>query len=355
LTGEYAIGIDLGATTLRLGAFLPNGELLADQQTGIRAEQGPEAGVERILEGCASLITQVSGQGMPASGLLGIGIGSTGPTDSIRGRLLNPLTMPGWLDVPLVEPLESRFSVPACLENDAAAAALGEYWQGAGRVASDDPDEPESQPVSRLYAVTVGTGIGTAFICDGQVYRGADGYHPEGGHLIVDPSGPRCYCGANGCWESLSSGSAIAHHAREALETAPPGLETPGALLLSLAGGDPGRVTAEIVCQAARQGDPLAVQVIERAAQAFALGLHSILMLFYPDLVVLSGGVMRSLDLFLPAIERVIASADGYIPASRVRIQPARLGYYAGIYGAAYAILQKVAKLPPYPLTALIE
>jgi glucokinase len=346
LAQEYAIGIDLGATTLRLGAFLPTGERILDVQSGNKAELGPAAGVAHILDQCARLIDQVSVKGLPASGLLGIGVGSTGPTDSIRGHLINPLTMPGWLNVPIVEPLESRFGVPACLENDAAAAALGEYWQGAGRADNGEPAASASPPVSRLYAVTVGTGIGTAFICDGQVYRGADGYHPEGGHLIVDPSGPACYCGANGCLESMSSGRAIASSAREALESSSPANGEPGSILLSMAGRDPNRLSAEMVCQAARQGDSLARQVIDGAAQAFGLGLHSILMLFYPEMVVLSGGVMRSLDLYMPAIEHAIARANVYIPASRVLIQPARLGYYAGIYGAAYAVLKKLSRIP---------
>jgi glucokinase len=110
--------------------------------------------------------------------------------------------------------------------------------------------------------------------------------------------------------------------------------------LLALAGGEIERVEAGLVAEAARQGDPLARQVIERAAAAFATGIFNILMLFQPEMIVLSGGVMRSLDLFMPAIEKVIQAADAYIPARQVRILPAALGYYAGIYGAAYAILK---------------
>ena len=119
----------------------------------------------------------------------------------------------------------------------------------------------------------------------------------------------------------------------------------PGALLLSLAEGVLERVDAGLVAEAARQGDLLASQVIERAARAFATGIFNVLMLFQPDMIVLSGGVMRSLDLFMPAIERTIRAADSYIPARQVRILPAKLGYYAGIYGAAFAILENEAIL----------
>ena len=117
----------------------------------------------------------------------------------------------------------------------------------------------------------------------------------------------------------------------------------PGSLLLALAEGEVDRVDAGLVTEAARRGDPLAEKVIQHAAQAFGTGVFNILMLFQPEMIVLSGGVMRSLDLFMPAIERAIQAADSYIPARAVRILPAKLGYYAGIYGAAYAILNKLA------------
>ena len=246
-------------------------------------------------------------------------------------------SLPDWIEVPVVARLTRHFGVPACLENDADAAALGEYWAGAAKPTSESP------AVRCLYAITVGTGIGTACIIDGQVYRGANGFHPEGGHQIVDPSGPQCYCGGKGCWESWSSGTAIGRAAREAIQATGVILEPgkPEGLLLRLAGGEVEGVDAAMVAEAARQGDLLACQVMARAAEAFATGVFNILMLFQPEMIVLSGGVMRSLDLFMPAIDRVIQAADVYIPARQVRILPAQLGYYAGIYGAAYAILKE--------------
>jgi glucokinase len=337
---EIVVGVDLGATTVRAGVFTPQAELLVVQQTEIKARRGPEAGLQRIIR----LIEQVlheAGQSDQPLRLMGIGVGSTGPTDARRGVLVNPLTLPGWLEVPVVARLTEHFGVPACLENDADAAALGEYWAGAAAPGAA-AGSPKSPAVRCLYAITVGTGIGTACILDGQVYRGANGFHPEGGHQIVDPSGPQCYCGGKGCWESMSSGTAIGRAAREVLQASglPSGPEKPGSILLDLAGGEIERVDSGLVAEAARQGDRLALQVIERAAEAFATGVFNILMLFQPEMIVLSGGVVRSLDLFMPAIERVIEAADAYIPARQVRILPAALGYYAGIYGAAYAILK---------------
>jgi len=241
------------------------------------------------------------------------------------------------VDVPIVSWMEDRFKVQACLENDADVAALGEYWMGAGK------------GVSRLYAITVGTGIGAAFVIDGQVYRGMGGFHPEGGHQVIDPSGPLCYCGAHGCWESLASGSAIARRAREMYAQSS---QTEGdSILGKLAQGDIERIDARMAAEAARQGDPMARQVIEQAARYFSLGVFNLLMLFFPEMIVLSGGVMKSLDLFMPAIQQAVSEAQPYLPAGDVRILPAQLGYYAGLYGAAYAILHKlkmILVIPPH-------
>jgi len=337
---EVVVGVDLGATTVRAGVFTPQGQLLEVQQTEIQARRGSEAGLRRIIQLIEHTLQAVSREEQTGLDLQGVGVGSTGPADAQRGILINPLTLPGWINVPIVATLSEHFGLPACLENDADAAALGEYWAGAAAATSD------RSSVRCLYAITVGTGIGTACIVDGRVYRGLDGFHPEGGHQIVDPSGPECYCGGKGCWESWASGTAIGSAARQALQARSSGTVAwtlpPGERLLALAGGQIERVDAVLTAEAARQGDPLACQVIERAAQAFAVGIFNILMLFQPEMIVLSGGVMRSLDLFMPAIERVIESAAVYIPARQVRVLPAQLGYYAGIYGAAYAILQTI-------------
>jgi glucokinase len=312
------IGVDLGGTIVRVGVLdASQAQLLAFNQAPIEATQGPEAGVSRI----STLIEKT----LAESGrerLDGIGIGVTGPVDSQRGLIQNPYTLPGWENVDIRSPLSQRFGVPVILENDADVAALGEYWSGAG------------QNVRRLYAITVGTGIGTAFIQDGAIYRGLGGAHPDGGHQVVDPAGPPCYCGARGCWESLASGPAIARLAQEQIT------EHPSSSLLALAGGEAGRIDARLVAEAARQGDSLALSVMENAARYFSLGLVNVVTLFVPEVIVLSGGVMNSISFFMPAIERALAEHDVMVPARKVRVVSAQLGYLAGTVGAAYAALQ---------------
>jgi glucokinase len=312
---KVIIGIDLGGTIVRAGAFNAEGSLLVVHETPIEAARGPEFGLGKIQ----GLIEQVLAE-CGTQSLVGIGIGSTGPLDPIQGIINNPFTLPTWENVPIVEWLQRSFNVPVTLENDADSAALGEYWQGAGR---------ETQ---RLYAVTVGTGIGTALIVDGQIYRGLAGSHPEGGHMVLDPSGPLCYCKMHGCWEILCAGPAIERQAREA--------DLTGSRLLEMSEGDREKISARMVFEAARLGDAATLAIVEKVSAYFALAILNIAILFAPDMIVLSGGVMRSVDFFLPRIGQTMQDYREMVPAHRIQIVPAQLGYYAGLYGSAYTIFK---------------
>ena len=306
------IGIDLGGTNVRAGAVTWDGQLLNWQDTPIEAARGPEAGLQTITQLVDEVITQAN------QPIVALGIGSTGPLDRQRGCIQNPYTLPGWEDVDIVSPLKERFGVPVPLENDADAAALGESWVGAGR------------DVPRMTMVTIGTGVGTALILNGEIYRGLGNEHPEGGHIIIDPSGPECYCGAHGCWESLVAGPAIAQFARsvDSLRSS---------ILYAECQGDLEKIDATMVFNAARRGDALCVRLVEQTATYIALGLVSMMMLTLPDCIVLTGGVLRSYDLLEERIRSIIARHDKIIPATKVKIKPAMLGQKAGVFGAARA------------------
>lgn len=312
MSEPIAIGMDIGGTHVRVGAFDTGGHLLGQQEAGI-ASIGPDNGLRLIGQLIHQLLNSVN-----SSTLLGIGIGCTGPLDTAHGLVNNPYTLEGWRNVAIVERLNKTFNVPVRLENDADAAALGEYWRGAGRDAK------------RLYAVTVGTGVGTALIVEGKVYRGLDESHPEGGHQLIDPNGPECYCGHRGCWESLISGTAITSAARNEMSD-----EQLAAL------GDPAQLNAGTIANAARAGNPAARAIMQKAARDFSLGIINIISFFVPDVLVLSGGVMKSADLFLPTLEETLKTPNPMVPFGRVQILPAQLGYYAGLYGGAYMILNE--------------
>jgi glucokinase len=319
---DLLIGIDLGGTNLRVGTITPHGELLEVISEPIEAAQGPQAGIDKTSRMIEALLHRSS-----KHTLLGIGIGATGPVIRERGTIQNPYTLPTWEDVDIVTPIRERFSVPVSLENDADAAALGESWVGAGR------------GMHRMAAVTIGTGIGTALIVDGKVYRGVDGWHPEGGHMVIDPAGPPCYCGSNGCWESLMAGPAIARRAQIAADQQ-------GGRMLSLAGGVLDNIDARILIQAAHEGDFPARRVVEELSTYLRLGLVNIIMLYLPDGIVLSGGVMRSYDAFSAGIEEALCRHGAVVPIRRVKIIKTQIEGQSGVIGAARSVLNLIEEQP---------
>ena len=176
--------VDIGGTKFAVGMISESGKVLARAETPSQPELGVQNGLERIL----NLLHETAEQA--GQTLQGIGAGVTGPVYPLTGKLGRIEFLPGWEGLDLVGELQRAFGVSAAIENDADAAALGESAWGAGRGAQ------------RFIYLTVSTGIGGGIVLDGQLYRGADGSHPELGHHVIDPSGPLCFCGARGCWES---------------------------------------------------------------------------------------------------------------------------------------------------------
>jgi glucokinase len=176
-----------------------------------------------------------------------------------------------------------------------------------------------------LMYVTISTGIGGGLVLDGQLYRGVDGAHPEIGHHVIDPSGPACYCGAHGCWESLSSGPAMARWWRD---NAPQG--TPA-----------GEADARSICAAAEQGEPHAMAAVAREGYYLGLGLANLVTLFTPEVIALGGGMMGHRHLFWDIIQTTIRAICTQVPSEKVRLVPAALGAEAALAGAARVWLHR--------------
>jgi glucokinase len=194
------------------------------------------------------------------------------------------------------------------MENDADASALGEAGWGA------------AQNKSRLIYVTVGTGIGAGIILDGRLYRGVDNAHPEIGHHVIDPAGPLCSCGFRGCWESLAAGPAMVNW----LEAEAPA-DYPHRSAL----------TAKRVCDLARNGDDWAKRAVAREAYYLGLGLANLVTMFAPGAIVLGGSVMKSADLFLDEVRKIIRGSCRFVPWDKTELLMASLGEDANLIGAA--------------------
>ena len=290
--------VDIGGTKIAAGMLTADGKILARTECPAYPERGLQDGLKRIFSMLRQTARQAGGE------LEGIGVGCTGPVYPLTGILGRIEFLPDWEGCNLVAELQNVFGVTAALENDADAAALGEYAWGVGQAAK------------RFIYVTVSTGIGAGMVFDGQLYRGVDGAHPEIGHHFIDPSGPECFCGGHGCWESLASGPALAAR-----------------------GGQP---TALAVCQAAEQGDEKARSAVAQEGYYLGLGFANLVTLFTPDVIALGGGVMQSRHLFWDKIEQTIRENCGLVPFEKTRLVPARLGREVGLAGAAQAWIKRV-------------
>jgi glucokinase len=300
--------IDIGGTKIAIGVIDRDGSVVAKNE--YPTSPVPEVG-EAMLKMVRALNDLVDLTQCPVRG---IGVGITGPIDPQTGVLGPNEFLKSWVGTNLVEGLSQLSGMQVAAENDADAAALGEALWGAGK------------GVSRLIYLTISTGIGGGIILDGKLYRGVDGSHPELGHHVIDPAGPKCFCGASGCWESLASGPAMARWAKG---NAPPGYPFPE------------KIDAATVCALAVQGDRLAQQAVEREGFYLGIGLANLIDIFSPEVIALGGGVMKSWDLFEDRVRQVIQQSCGLVPSEKTRLIKSLLGVDTGLVGAASAWLHR--------------
>lgn len=296
-------GIDVGGTKC-LGVILDeHGEVIRTDRRP--TPKGPVAIIETLAELATALGPYDS---------LGVGMPGLVTKDGLLRASPNLVDINDFAVGPL---LAARLGHPVTVSNDATCAAIAEWRWGAGHGARD------------MVMVTLGTGIGGGIICDGVVQLGAHGFAGEIGHMIVDPNGPPCPCGRNGCWERYASGSGLARLAREAAV----GRRLSRVVQLA---GDAESVRGEHVQQAAREGDADALAVIDTFGMWVALGLVNLTNVLDPEMFVLGGGLAASQDLYLTPIAKWFRE---YLYSPELRPHPrvtfAKLGEYAGAVGAA--------------------
>ena len=307
------LAIDIGGTKLAAGVVDAAGTILARGEVPTVAVEGPTRVLERIVDLGRDLLGRREVSGVTVRR---IGVGCAGPVDRLAGLVLNPPNLPGWTRVALVEHLQRALGLPAVLENDANAAALGEFRYGAGKGAGS------------LVYLTVSTGIGGGIILDGKIWHGLKDAAGEIGHMTLDPDGPLCGCGGRGCLEAIASGPSIARRAREAV-----------------AGGRPTRLreipkpTAADVVRLAGDGDAVACEVWEGTVRSLGLGVAAAIMILAPERVVLGGGVTRAGDLLFDPLRAEVRRRVKLVPVESVPILPAALGQDVGILGAAAVAL----------------
>ncbi len=315
---RYVVGIDIGGTNIVAGTVAEDGsEVLGLVSEPTLAEQGAEGVLSRIMKLARASMAAARGKE-----IAGLGIGSPGPLDTTTGVVLLTPNL-GWVNFPLRDRVAGVLGMPATLDNDANCAIFGEWWRGAARGAS------------HVVGLTIGTGIGGGIVLAGRVYRGKSDIAGEIGHMTIDLNGRRCKCGNYGCLEAYASGPAIAARAIEGIEA---GADSS---LPRYVNGDLARITAQIVYEAAHDGDEYALEVVHDTAKFLGAGVANVVNIFNPEVVVICGGVTLAGDkLFLPLRSEVKRRA--FKPAVEAcRIVPGELTGTAGVYGAAAVFMQR--------------
>jgi len=309
-TPPLACGIDVGGTKIAGGVVDAAGCILEELKV-----ESPADDAQAMEEAIATLVTELASRHDIAC----VGIGAAGYVDSGRAHVLFAPNL-AWRDLDLKAELEARVHLPVVVENDANAAAWGEFAFGAGKDIDD------------LLLVTVGTGVGGGIVLDGNLHRGAFGVAAEIGHMRVVPGGVLCGCGNHGCLESYGSGTALVREARAAAE----GGSLLARDLLDRAGGDVSAINGPLITEAARAGDPFAMERLADLGTWLGEGIASLAAVLDPAMVAIGGGVSEAEDLLLDPIRAAFGkqlTGRGHRPVAEIR--KAELGNKAGLIGAA--------------------
>lgn len=310
----YYIGVDLGGTNIAAGVVDEQGKILKQGSTPTMNERHYSEIVRDMAELCKKITEEA---GLSMSDIQGIGIGCPGSIDNKTGMVVyaNNLKMD---HTPLAAELKKYIDLPVNVENDANAAAMGEYVVNGGGVDS-------------FVFITLGTGVGGGVVIDGKLYRGFNGVGAELGHVTLVHDGVPCTCGNHGCWEAYASVTALIRQTKEAME------KHPDSLMCEFAEKE-GKVSGRTAFEAAKKGDPAAQEVVDQYVRYVADGLVGVVNTFQPERLVIGGGISKEGDYLLNPIKEYVKRYDynKYMPRTDISI--ATLFNEAGIIGAALSV-----------------
>ncbi len=307
------VGIDLGGTNIAAGVVTEDGKILTQSSVPTRKERTPE----EIADDMAMLAKKViADAGLKESDIKAIGIGAPGSVVNETGVVAhsNNIKMNKF---PLADRIRQHIDLPVNLENDANAAAYGEYAiNGKG--------------ADSFVFITLGTGVGGGVVINGKLFRGFNGAGAELGHTAIELNGNQCNCGRIGCWETYASVTALINQTKEAIE------KNPSSLMAEIAAKE-GKVTGKTAFVAAKKGDATGKAVVDRYLEYVAIGITDMVNIFQPNKLIIGGGISREGDYLLDPIKKYVEKNDynRYLP--KVQIEVATLFNDAGIIGAALA------------------
>ncbi len=318
---RLAVGIDVGATNIKIVLGDETGQILARHSEKTEKNKGPENISNQLIR----MVHSLQDEYPKAKNIVRIGIGSAGPLDLKKGGLMKPTNMP-YDFVPLVKPLEDAFKLPTYLLNDCAVGVMGEKYFGAGK-----------EHKNMVY-ITISTGIGGGVYVDDHLLIGKDGNAHEIGHFTIDSMGSlQCGCGKKGHWEAYCSGSGIPNYVRVLLKHRKhQGLKA--SLLYKAVNGDLEKLTAKILYDTAKAGDPLCIGLVEDIGRLNAIGFACVIDAYDPSLITIGGAVaLNNADLVVDPIKRYV---QDHVRNRLPEIFLTPLGEYVVAHGALSMVFQ---------------
>ncbi len=322
--GACAIGAEIGVgfVSILLADFVA--QPIWRKRVNLDSKLGQTSYIERVADLIQEALVHANENG---SRPLGIGLGVPGLVDIERGELMFAPNLK-WSHVPLGALLANRFDLPVFVENDANAAALGEYYFGAAREAED------------FIYLSADIGLGGGIILGGKLFRGRGGYAGEIGHMAVDPDGEPCGCGRRGCWERLVGPRAVVRQIQTILRNGGDGM------VRQLVDGDLNAITFDHVIQAAEAGDPVARRALQDVGRWLGIGIANLVNAFNPELVVLGGALACASNVLLPVIQMTVRE-QALEPSQHIlKIGTSQHGAEACVVGAAALVLDKILRYP---------
>ncbi len=298
---------------MKAGVVTDEGQALSLVNMPTEAEKGQEFGLQRM---CATIRAAATAARLDMAQIAAIGVATPGTMDIPGGVILDPPNLRPWQNVPVRQHIQNAFGIPVAFQNDANAAALGEFWVGAGR------------DVHSMVLFTLGTGVGGGIIIGDLIVQGEHSHGAELGHVVIEMSNPRiCGCGRPGCLEAYASATAVVNRTLEKL--------TPGHASSLARRSEAQELTARDVFEAAAKGDGLAEEIVEETAYYLAVGATNLMHCIDPDMVVFGGGMIAAGDEFLDRIRKHVHRLAFPVPAQKTILCYAGLGTNAGFIGAA--------------------
>ena len=322
--GGCAIGIEINVDYISIAMT----DFTANILWRKRLPSNPEDPHEFILDQAKQLIQEGLDAGSH-SGLrsLGIGVGVPGLVDLRSGEVKIAPNLK-WYNLPVREPLAACFDLPVYVENEANAAALGEYYFGVARQAEN------------FIYLSAGIGLGSGIMIDGKLFRGSQGYASEVGHMTFDVNGELCGCGKHGCWETFVGPRAVERRVRNTLR------EGAESSLQEMASGKLECINFELVVQAAQKGDPVALAALHEVGYYLGLGMANLVNVFNPEMIVLGGALNLASPILLPVMEQTMVENALFTNREKVKIAASAHGTDACLMGTIALVLDDILREP---------